>query len=446
MSKIQMPWEDRPSGCTDVMWRYSQNPVIGRYHIPSSNSIFNSAVVPFKEGFAGVFRCDNKAVQMNIFTGFSKDGIHWDISHEPIKFKAGNTEMIESEYKYDPRVTWIEDRYWITWCNGYHGPTIGIAYTFDFEEFFQCENAFLPFNRNGVLFPQKIGGKYAMLSRPSDNGHTPFGDIYISFSPDMKYWGEHRCVMKVTPFPESAWQCTKIGAGSVPFLTDEGWLLFYHGVITTCNGFRYAMGAAILDKNHPEKVLYRTREYLLGPAAPYELQGDVPNVVFPCAALQDGERVAVYYGAADIGIVGKDTILEEGRKLYEVMDLGFGKCKMCVCGPESAREVLENNQLIRVATKYPNIAKDYFFNRKHQTVDLIKLNGSIELAPIVGLSEVIVDIVETGSTLKENGLKVLEEVCPLSARMVVNQVSMKMENERIRKLIEDLRRVLQEEM
>ena len=144
--------------------------------------------------------------------------------------------------------------------------------------------------------------------------------------------------------------------------------------------------------------------------------------------------------------MGKDTILEEGRKLYEVMDLGFGKCKMCVCGPESAREVLEHNQLIRVATKYPNIAKDYFFNRKHQTVDLIKLNGSIELAPIVGLSEVIVDIVETGSTLKENGLKVLEEVCPLSARMVVNQVSMKMENERIRKLIEDLRRVLQEEM
>ena len=164
--------------------------------------------------------------------------------------------------------------------------------------------------------------------------------------------------------------------------------------------------------------------------------------------LAKGPDVPTYveYGAADIGIVGKDTILEEGRKLYEVMDLGFGKCKMCVCGPESARKVLENNQLIRVATKYPNIAKDYFFNRKHQTVDLIKLNGSIELAPIVGLSEVIVDIVETGSTLKENGLKVLEEVCPLSARMVVNQVSMKMENERIRKLIEDLRRVLQEEM
>ena len=150
----------------------------------------------------------------------------------------------------------------------------------------------------------------------------------------------------------------------------------------------------------------------------------------------------VEYGAADIGVVGKDTILEEGRKLYEVMDLGFGACRMCVCGPESARPLLSSNQLIRVATKYPNIAKDYFYNKKHQTVEIIKLNGSIELAPIVGLSEVIVDIVETGSTLRENGLKVLEEVCPLSARMVVNQVSMKMENERISKLIDDLRKII----
>lgn len=150
----------------------------------------------------------------------------------------------------------------------------------------------------------------------------------------------------------------------------------------------------------------------------------------------------VEYGAADIGVVGKDTILEEGRNLYEVMDLGFGKCRMCVCGPESARELLQHHEMIRVASKYPNIAKDYFYNQKHQTVEIIKLNGSVELAPIVNLSEVIVDIVETGSTLRENGLTVLEEVCPLSARMVVNQVSMKMENERIMKLINDLKTVL----
>ena len=150
----------------------------------------------------------------------------------------------------------------------------------------------------------------------------------------------------------------------------------------------------------------------------------------------------VEYGAADIGIVGKDTILEEGRRLYEVLDLGIGKCRMCVCGPAEAVEKLKHHELIRVATKYPNIAKDYFYNKKHQTVEIIKLNGSIELAPIVGLSEVIVDIVETGSTLRENGLTVLEEVVPLSARMVVNQVSMKIEHERISRIIQDMRAYL----
>ena len=160
--------------------------------------------------------------------------------------------------------------------------------------------------------------------------------------------------------------------------------------------------------------------------------------------LAKGPDVPTYveYGAADIGVVGKDTILEEGRNIYEVLDLGFGKCRMCICGPESARELLLHHDQIRVATKYPHIAKDYFYNKKHQTVEIIKLNGSIELAPIVGLSEVICDIVETGTTLKAKGMTVLEEVCPLSARVVVNQVSMKMDNERITKLISDLKTVI----
>ena len=163
--------------------------------------------------------------------------------------------------------------------------------------------------------------------------------------------------------------------------------------------------------------------------------------------LAKGPDVPTYveYGAADIGIVGEDTILEENRNIYEVLDLGFGKCRMCVCGPLEAKKLLEHHELIRVASKYPRIAKDYFYNTKHQTVEIIKLNGSIELAPIVGLSEVIVDIVETGSTLRENGLTVLEEVCPLSARMVVNQVSMKMEHERITDLIERLKGALENE-
>ncbi len=163
--------------------------------------------------------------------------------------------------------------------------------------------------------------------------------------------------------------------------------------------------------------------------------------------LAKGPDVPTYveYGAADIGVVGKDTLLEEGRRVHEVLDLGFGKCRMCVCGPASAKELLKHHEMIRVASKYPLIAKDYFYNVKHQTVDIIKLNGSVELGPIVKLSDVIVDIVETGSTLRENGLEVLEEICPLSARMIVNQVSMQMESQRIGTLIQKLRELVKQQ-
>ncbi|AZQ63857.1 glycosidase [Flammeovirga pectinis] len=295
------PWEDRPEHSKAVMWRYSQNPVIKRDAIANSNSIFNSAVVEFSDAYAGVFRCDDKCRRMNIHAGFSKDGINWEINELPIDFIAGNTEMIHSDYKYDPRVVWMEDRYWITWCNGYNGPTIGIGYTFDFKTFHQCENAFLPYNRNGVLFPRKINDKYVMLSRPSDTGHTAFGDIFISQSPDMKFWGEHRHVMSPAPFEDSAWQCMKVGAGPIPIETKDGWLMIYHGVLKSCNGYVYAMGAALLDIDKPWEVKYRSQPYLLTPETQYECMGDVPNVVFPCAALHDKEtgKLAVYYGAAD---------------------------------------------------------------------------------------------------------------------------------------------------
>ena len=204
-------------------------------------------------------------------------------------------------YGYDPRVAKIEDKYYVTWCNGYHGPTIGIAWTDDFETFHQLENAFIPFNRNGVLFPRKIGGKFAMLSRPSDNGHTAFGDIFYSESPDMEFWGRHRHVMSPAAFEVSAWQCMKVGAGPVPIETSEGWLLFYHGVLRSCNGYVYAFGSALLDLDQPWKVIARSGPYLISPREIYELTGDVPNVTFPCAALHDPAtgRVAVYYGCAD---------------------------------------------------------------------------------------------------------------------------------------------------
>lgn len=234
---------------------------------------------------------------MRIHAGFSEDGVEWRIDPQPIEFICDDREIGSLVYAYDPRVCWIDDRYYVTWCNGYHGPTIGVAYTYNFKEFFQLENAFLPYNRNGVLFPRKIGGKYMMLSRPSDRGHTPFGDIFCSQSPDMIHWGCHRHVMS----PRGSWQSTKIGPGPVPIETSEGWLLIYHGVLTSCNGFVYHMGAALLDIDRPWKVLCRTEPYILSPQEIYECVGDVPNVVFPCAALADSAtgRIAIYYGAAD---------------------------------------------------------------------------------------------------------------------------------------------------
>ena len=296
-----MPWQERQANEKGVLWRYSRNPIIPRDLLPTSNSIFNSAVVPFDKGFAGVFRCDDTNRRMRLHVGFSNDGINWNINNEPLKFDCADPEIGTWVYGYDPRVCFIDDRYYVTWCNGYHGPTIGVAYTFDFKVFHQLENAFIPFNRNGVLFPRKINGRFAMLSRPSDNGHTPFGDIFYSESPDLEFWGRHRHVMSPAKFEVSAWQCTKIGAGPIPIETSEGWLMIYHGVLNSCNGFVYSFGSAILDLEQPWKVKFRSGPYLLSPQTDYECVGDVPNVTFPCASLHDPEtgRIAIYYGCAD---------------------------------------------------------------------------------------------------------------------------------------------------
>ena len=295
-----MPWEDKPDNYPMPFWRYSGNPVIDRLPHLDIDSIYNSALVPFEGRYAGVFRCDDLQRRMTLRAGFSKDGINFKINSATIVFETSEPEISQFIESYDPRVLWLEDRYYITWCNNYHGYTIGLAYTHDFKSFYQLENSFLPYNRNGVLFPRKIKGKYMMLSRPSDTAHTPFGDIFISQSPDLIYWGKHRFLMG----PQGGygnWENTKVGAGPVPIETPRGWLLFYHGVINSCNGFTYSMGAALLDLDEPWKLIKRSKRFLITPNVQYEYQGNTPNVVFPCSALYDSQtgRIAIYYGAAD---------------------------------------------------------------------------------------------------------------------------------------------------
>lgn len=303
-----MPWEDAPASHYLPIWRYSANPIITRDDAKYANSIFNSAAVPHEGKFAGVFRVDSMTRQMRLRPGFSEDGYKWHIADDEIEFKRSDPEVEAPEYSYDPRVVWIEDRYWIIWCNGWHGPTIGIGYTFDFKEFHLLENALLPYNRNGVLFPRKINGKYMLLSRPSDTGHTAFGDIYLSQSEDMIHWGRHRYVMG----PQQPWESTKIGGGPVPIETSEGWLMFHHGVLTSCNGYVYSFGATLLDLEQPWKVIRRGSRYLINPQTQYEIAGDVPNVCFPCATLTDAAtgRITIYYGAADTVTALAFTTLE----------------------------------------------------------------------------------------------------------------------------------------
>lgn len=294
-----IPWEEKPENCSDVMWRFSGNPILGWNPIPKAARVYNSAIVSFKGEFAGVFRADQKNGRATLFSGKSKDALKIDLDFDPISWVDENGNSKLTSYAYDPRVVNIDDTYYITWCDDMNGPSIGLGKTTDFKTFTRLPNPLMPYNRNGVLFPRKVNGKYLLLSRPSDSGHTPFGDIFISESPDLVYWGNHKHVM--SKGGNGWWQGTKIGAGPIPIETSEGWLLFYHGVSGTCNGFVYSIGAVILDIDDPSKVLYRTRDYILTPEKLYETTGFVPNVVFPCANLYDSEtgRISIYYGAAD---------------------------------------------------------------------------------------------------------------------------------------------------
>ena len=308
-----MPFESRPQGCDSPIWRYSQNPIIKVKPFKGASRVFNSAVMAYQGEFIGVFRADTNTGIPYLFLGRSKDGINFTFDEKPIVFHDKDGNPLKMEYGYDPRLTEIDDTYYIIFCTSNHGPTLGIGKTKDFKYFELVDNPFLPFNRNGVLFPRKINGEYAMFSRPSDSGHTLFGDIFVSFSKDLEYWGHHRHVME----KGYEWWCgTKIGAGPTPIECDLGWLVFFHGVNLTCSGLVYSIGAFIVDRDNPSKVLHRCGSFLLAPETIYETSGFVPNVLFPVSCLADSKtgRIAIYAGGADtvteLLFTDIDTVIE----------------------------------------------------------------------------------------------------------------------------------------
>ena len=283
----------------ETIWRYAGNPLFDMPKMDAFWHICNSAVAMVNGEYIGVFRCEEKTGKPDLFLGRSKNGAEWELETKEIVFYQKDGSRFVYPYAYDPRLIKIEDTYYVVFCADIEGPSIYIAQTKDFKRFEMLPTGFLPFNRNGVLFPEKINGKFVMLSRPSDAGNTPFGNIYISESPDLVHWGNHKLLMK-NFYENSYWERIKIGAGPAPIKTDEGWLLIYHGVQGTCNGLVYSFGVALLDLDDPSKVKCRAKRYLMTPEKDYEVAGFTSNVIFPCGALTDEQgRVTIYYGAAD---------------------------------------------------------------------------------------------------------------------------------------------------
>lgn len=302
----------------DYIWRYEGNPLFDM-RCSEFWHICNSAVGIIDGKYIGIFRVEDKGGCPMLVLGRSEDGVKWEIESEKINLVNEDGNPFVMEYAYDPRLICLDGEYYIVFCADVCGPSIYIANTKDFKTFTVLQQGFLPFNRNGVLFPEKINGKYYMLNRPSDSGNTPFGHIYISESPDLRYWGNHRLVSQNFDTGKNFWERIKIGAGPAPIKTEEGWLLIYHGVQQTCNAWTYSVGVMLLDLKDPSKVLYKAKRYLLTPEESYETTGFTNNVCFPCSALCDKNgRITIYYGVADtnmaIAFTTVDKLLEFVKK------------------------------------------------------------------------------------------------------------------------------------
>ena len=300
----------------DYIWRFKNNPIT-KLEETDYWHIFNSAFI-FKDGiYHAIFRVEDKGGCPILITGESKDGINFKYG-KPIDFHYKDGRKFEFLYAYDPRFIEVEGRYFVVFCADVNGPCIYIAETKDFKNYTMLPSGFLPFNRNGVLFPEKIKGEYLMLSRPCSFSNTSSGDIYLSYSKDLVYWGNHKFLMKHFDTGRNFWERIKIGAGPAPIKTKEGWLLIYHGVQATCNGWTYSFSVALLDLKDPSKVLYKAKRYLLTPEEDYERVGFTNNVVFPTASLVDEEgHVTIYYGCADTHVGIAFTTIEKLLKFVK---------------------------------------------------------------------------------------------------------------------------------
>jgi predicted GH43/DUF377 family glycosyl hydrolase len=291
--------------------RHQENPILTRDDIPyPCNTVFNAAACRFDGRYVLLLRVEDFSGRSHLTLAWSEDGIRFRVDPKPWITPSADPEY-EPYERYgveDPRITRIGDTYYIVYTAfGPHGPRVAIGATADFRKFERIGLATEVDNKDGALLPEKVDGHYVLFDRPSGYGGQS-GSIWVTYSPDLIHWGRARVVLG----PEPGWSTSKLGICTPPIATPHGWLALYHGVRLTGSGRLYRVGAMLLDKAEPHKVVGYTRHFVFGPEEPYERMGDVPNVVFPCGAvLEPDGRLRIYYGAADTCIAMAEARLED---------------------------------------------------------------------------------------------------------------------------------------
>lgn len=292
-----------------MLKRHPANPIIQPAQMPvPCSSVFNCGAVRVGSEILLLLRVEDMARENHFHVARSQDGVHFQVEKQPIEYPLRDVEKRCLENRFDMRITPLEGSYYVThasWLGGY-GSCIGTARTQDFKHFEPFGELSVPSNRNAALFPDKIKGRYARLERPQNTDGS--GRIWVSYSPDLLYWGQARPV----ELPITAWSRAKAGAGAIPIKTEQGWLCIYHATAKNCATENYYLGVMLLDLEQPEKVIAAPREFILQPEMPYECMGQVPNVVFTNGAIVTDESIVnIYYGGADTRICLAQASLDE---------------------------------------------------------------------------------------------------------------------------------------
>lgn len=287
---------------TELFRRHPGNPIITVQDLPyPANSVFNAGVTQVRDETLLLMRVEDRRGLSHFTVARSKDGLSdWRIDAQPTLMPAAETHSEEAWGIEDPRITRLDElNRWAVVYTAYskEGPTVSLATTTDFTDFERKGPLFTPVNKDAALFPERIDGRWVMIHRPESAFSGARAHLWISFSPDLQHWGDHRLLIPARKGPW--WDAGKVGLSAPPLKTDEGWLILYHGVKTTASGAIYRLGLALLDLSNPRRVLARSDEWVFSPEEDYEVIGDVDKVVFPCGWLADGEAIRLYYGSAD---------------------------------------------------------------------------------------------------------------------------------------------------